>query len=72
VVTGLHGRDPRSHLNHDTGTFVTANDGEGVGHPGHLANFLGWNRVAGHEMLIGMTQAGGRHLDENFPGPGWL
>ena len=61
---------PGADLDHHPGALVAADEGERVGQAQLLAQRLGRDHVARDQVLVGVAQPGGAHLDQHLAGLG--
>src|SRR5438874_3832899 len=66
AVTGLQRRDARSELLDHAGTLVSADEREHARQTHRDADLVRQDHVAGDEMLVRVTQAGGEPADEDL------
>jgi hypothetical protein len=68
MVTGLERCNARSALHHNASTFVAADEWEEVVDAHHGQQFLWWNHVARHKVLVGVAHSGHLPIHKNFVG----
>src|ERR1700751_4960893 len=68
VVPGLEIGDAVADFAHNARTLVAADGGKHRRQPHRPKDFVGRRHVALEDVVVGVAQPGGRHLDENLAG----